>query len=195
MITTFQGLKHAHPCLSQKTLIMSFYLMKLNLELSQTVNDITHPMDCVEQLCINQEFSTDRAHSDKLSIRAVGDYGPYLVDFNWNENIGTIEVFCQTGWLADEQDIDLTARTLAEVNSQLLIGHFDINEDGMICFRHTLLFRGVLNMESFEPVLEVLNIALSSCDRFHGLFALIKENNIHNRDILDLALISVEGHA
>lgn len=170
--------------------------MKLDIDLSDTVNDVTHPIDCVEKLCADQQYSIERFALDQMATRVHGDYGPYTVEFAWDENFGSIEIMCKTGWQASDQDINVTARALSDVNAQLILGHFDIaQDDDMICFRHSLLFRGDLNIDSFGPVLDVLKLAIAACDRFHGLFALLKDDNIENADTLNLALMSVEGHA
>lgn len=169
--------------------------MSFELDYSETINDIAHPLDCVERISDNLDFSFDRCSEDLLIVKAKGDYGPYALDFNWHNDMGGIEITCKTGWRAEENEMATMARTIVDINAQLHIGHFDILTDGTISFRHTILLRGAITQETFDPISEIIEIAVTNVDKFHALFAMVKSERFDDGALLDLALSSVEGHA
>ena len=59
---------------------------------------------------------------------------------------------------------------LALANERLWLGHFDLSsEDDLPMFRHTVPLRGVRHA-SVEQVEDLVDAALSECDRFYPAF-------------------------
>ena len=59
---------------------------------------------------------------------------------------------------------------LALANEKLWLGHFDLSaEDNSPAFRHAVLLRGI-SAASAEQVEDLVDIALSECERFYPAF-------------------------
>lgn len=169
--------------------------MAFDLDYTEIDQDYAHPLDCVERISAGLHYDFDRCADDRLLVKVHGDYGPYAINFKWNTVMGGLEVLCKTGWRVEPFEMGILCRTVVDINSQLHIGHFNIDSDGAIQFCHTILLRGSISAENLDPVQEIIEIAASTADKFHALFAMIKSGNFENEAALELALSSVEGHA
>jgi hypothetical protein len=84
---------------------------------------------------------------------------------------------------------------LALANEKLWLGHFDLStEDNSPAFRHAILLRGLL-AASAEQVEDLVDIALSECERFYPAFQLVVWGGKRAAEAIAAAMIDPVGEA
>jgi hypothetical protein len=84
---------------------------------------------------------------------------------------------------------------LALVNEKLWLGHFDVaSDDNAPAFRHAVLLRGALGA-SVEQIEDLVDIALSECERFYPAFQLVLWGGKSAEDAITAAMIDPVGEA
>ena len=80
-------------------------------------------------------------------------------------------------------------------NERLWLGHFDLSaEDNSPAFRHAVLLRGVM-AASAEQVEDLVDIALSECERFYPAFQLVLWGGKKPAEAMAAAMIDPVGEA
>ena len=84
---------------------------------------------------------------------------------------------------------------LALVNEKLWLGHFDVaSDDNSPAFRHAVLLRGALGA-SVEQIEDLVDIALSECERFYPAFQLVVWGGKTADEAITAAMIDPVGEA
>ena len=84
---------------------------------------------------------------------------------------------------------------LALANEKLWLGHFDLStEDNSPSYRHALLLRGV-GAGSAEQIEDLVDIALSECERFYPAFQLVLWGGKRAGEAIAAAMIDPVGEA
>ena len=84
---------------------------------------------------------------------------------------------------------------LALANEKLWIGHFGLeSEDGVPVFRHSVLLRGAPGA-SAESLEDMVDIALTECERFFPAFQLVLWGGKAPADALASAMLDCQGEA
>ena len=74
--------------------------------------------------------------------------------------------------------MDNAARAMTAINANLWLGHFDIRPGGTVpCFRHTSLFRGMTHGSGADHLEDLVDIALSECERYYPAFSLLSRSS------------------
>ena len=81
------------------------------------------------------------------------------------------------------------------VNERLWLGHFGLwTEEGVPMFRHAVLLRG-LGGASMEQIEDLVDIALSECERFYPAFQFVIWGGKSAPDAISAALLDTVGEA
>ena len=111
----------------------------LELEISREI----HPVDVIEQVAHNNDWSFERAGDDEISISVVGSWTDYHVSFSWMEDFEALHLACAFDIKVPETRALEVMRLLSLINEQMLFGHFDLwEQEGAIMFRQSLLLAG-----------------------------------------------------
>lgn len=155
----------------------------------------SNPIDLVEELTMANEWSYDRGGSDEMVVEIPGRFCDYRVFVMWNNDVQALHVSCAfeakipAGKRRDIHDL------LAILNERLWLGHFDITaDDGMPMFRHTLPLRGQREA-SAEQIEDLLDTALTECERFYPAFQFVIWGGRSAKDAIEAAIIDVMGEA
>ena len=144
--------------------------------------DVSNPLDSVEDILSHNDWVFDRPHLDELSVQITGSGGAYRMTFLWQEEFSALQFYCEYDSAIPRGNMPLAAKMLKTINDTLWLGHFAIPEDTRIpCFRHTSLFRGWTHTSGTEHVEDLMEIAVAECDRYGGVFSLLS----HAGTVLD----------
>jgi hypothetical protein len=159
-------------------------------------DDLSNPLDGAEDFLVSANFSFNRMNRDELFVETRGQYGQYRIMFLWDEESGALQMCCETGLVMQEENLSQICRTLAEVNTSLWIGHFDLSPETMTpCFRHTQLFRGMTGTSGADHLQDLMQIALTECDRHYPAFLLLAEDDHCGPEQLSLAIMMPAGQS
>lgn len=168
----------------------------MNNDRFEIFQDVSNPLDSVEDVLNNQEWIFNRPHADELSVHVNGKLGIYRMTFLWQEEYSAMQFFCEYDIALPKERQDMINRVLRSVNERLWLGHFDVPAGSMApTFRHTSLFRGWTHSSGAEHIEDLVEIALAECERHHNTFNMLSSSLYLDQDILTLMLTDEAGEA
>jgi hypothetical protein len=154
-----------------------------------------NPIDLVEEIVVANDWAHDRASDEELVVEITGRWSDYRLYFVWQEEIGALHFSCGFEMKVAKARRGAIYELLALANEKLWLGHFDLTaEDNSPAFRHAVLLRG-LAMVSAEQVTDLVDIALSECERFYPAFQLVLSGGKNAAQAIAAAMIDPVGEA
>jgi hypothetical protein len=167
--------------------------MNSNLALFE---EISNPLDSVEDFLSGNDWIFNRPNPDELTVSVTGKAATYRLAFIWQEEFSAMQFFCEYDLRIPKERQELTGKALRAINERIWLGHFDAPEDtGIPCFRHTSLFRGWTHSSNAEHVGDLVEIALSECERHQNMFSMLASSLYLDSDIMSLILSDDAGQA
>lgn len=158
------------------------------------LEEVSNPLDSVEEIFYANQWVFDRMADDELSVQVTGKMGEYKLFFRWQEEFSAMTFRCQMDMDIHRSAIDEAKKMMSTINAGLWLGHFDLQDGTDIpCFRHTTLFRGMVQTSGVEHLEDLVDIALAECERFYPVFDILSRGLPANDDDLKLAAMSVAG--
>ncbi len=160
-------------------------------------NDVSNPLDSVEEIMANNDWVFSRPFDDQLTVQVSGKMGVYDLVFLWQEEFSAMQFMCMPDVTITADKADKTIKTMHDMNQNLWLGHFDLEKMGNTFrprFKHTCLFRGLYQTSGIEMVEDLIDIALSECERYHATFDMMMAREPLN-DNLALSMMDVAGRS
>lgn len=165
-------------------------------EQPEIFDDVSNPLDSVEDILAGQDWVFSRPRPDELSVQVSGKNGIYSITFLWQEEFSVLQFICEYDLKIPSERAQLAASILRRLNENLWLGHFDIPQcTGAPRFRHTSMFRGWTHTSGAEHVEDLVDIALAECDRCYGAFAFLCSSPAPDESSLSLMLCEEAGEA
>ncbi len=156
--------------------------------------DVSNPLDSVEEILCANEWVFDRMNEDELNVQITGKMGEYKLFFHWQEEYSAMQFTCLYDIDVKNDAMVAAAKTMTDINSGLWLGHFDFRPGTQTpCFRHTTLFRGQTQTSGAEHIEDLVDIALAECERYFPVFDIFSRGVPANDCDLKLALMNVAG--
>ncbi|MDX1974138.1 MAG: YbjN domain-containing protein [Rickettsiales bacterium] len=158
--------------------------------------DIFHnPIDVAETVIVDRDWVFDRPADSELIAEVNGACCNYRMWFNWQEDSGAMTLSCTLDTKLPKKTFSKVYALLALVNEKLWMGHFNISsEDGTITFRHALLVRDGAGT-SQEHMQELMDLAISECDRFYPALQSVVWGGKSPSEALTIAIFETVGEA
>jgi hypothetical protein len=154
-----------------------------------------NPVDLVEQFVAANDWAFDRRSDEELAAEVPGKWCNYSLYFAWREDMGAIHFTCAFDMKVPETKRTPICDLLAIVNEKLWLGHFGLWEDEAVpMFRHTSLLRGGTAL-SQEQVEDLVDIAVSECERFYPAFQFVIWGGKSARDAVAASMLETAGEA
>jgi hypothetical protein len=154
-----------------------------------------NPIDLVEEVVIANDWVHDRASEEELMVEISGRWCAYRLYFVWQEEICAMHFSCGFDMKVSKSRRAAVYELLALVNEKLWLGHFDLSsEDNSPAFRHAVLLRGLL-AASAEQVEDLVDIAVSECERFYPAFQLVVWGGKRAEEAVAAVMIDPVGEA
>jgi len=159
-------------------------------------NDIDfNPLDIAEGVIMDRDWVFDRPAESELIAEVNGGMCNYRIWFTWQEDSGGLTLSCSLDGKLQKQSVLKVHTLLALVNEKLWLGHFDIQSDtSTVVFRHSLLLRDGVKT-SAEHLQELLDIAISECDRFYPAFQSVVWGGKTPAEALEIAMFETIAEA
>lgn len=156
-----------------------------------------NPLDGVEDIIVSlHDWRFSRPHEDELQVEVTGRRGVYAMVFMWQEEYDSLQVYCHFDFDIPEENLHHAAMALMAVNANMWLGHFDIPGDTRTpCFRHTCLLSPPVRGQGIEQVEELIDIALSECDRYYSAFHMLSTPSCQDETSLAFALMDTAGES
>ncbi|MDP2697206.1 YbjN domain-containing protein [Thalassospira sp.] len=154
-----------------------------------------NPLVLVEDIARTNDWSLERRTDDEIVVEIPGHWCTYLVYFTWREDAEALHIACCYDLFVPEPLRPRIYELLSKCNEQLWLGHFSLWQDeNMPLFRHTLLFGGDMPpaTEQFE---ELIEIAISECERFFPAFNFVLGQGKTPDEALTHSMLEPQGQA
>ena len=162
---------------------------------AETTSPATNPIDLVEEIVLANEWAHDRASDEEMVVEVTGRWCDYRLYFVWQEEISALHFSCGFDMKVPKARKAPVYELLALVNEKLWLGHFDVaSDDNSPAFRHAVLLRGALGA-SVEQIEDLVDIALSECERFYPAFQLVVWGGKTAEEAITAAMIDPVGEA
>ena len=138
-------------------------------------NNVANPLDLVEQVIAANDWIFDRRSDSDMAAEAPGKWCDYGLYFCWSDEIAVMHFSCAFDLKAPEK------RGMDE-------------ETGMPIYRHSVLLRGAQSA-SAEAIEDLVDIALTECERFFPAFQFVLWGGKSPDDALEAAMLECVGEA
>lgn len=163
--------------------------------LETEIEAASHPLDLIEDVVSANEWPFDRPAEDELLAEVNGRFCDLRLFFVWREDFNAIHFTCAFDARVPPHHRREIHELLAMVNEKLWLGHFELaSEDGAPLFRHTLPLRGVSG-PAVEQIEDMLETALSECDRFFPAFQFVNWGGKTAEEAFKAAMFETMGEA
>jgi hypothetical protein len=155
----------------------------------------TNPLDVLEQIVSANEWAFERRSDSEMAAEAPGKWCDYGLYFSWSHEISAMAFSCAFDLKVPPEARAKLFELLALANEKLWIGHFGIDsDDGVPVFRHSVLLRGA-PCASAESLEDMVDIALTECERFFPAFQFVLWGGKSPADALQAAMLDCVGEA
>ena len=155
---------------------------------------VNSPIDLIEQIASSNDWATDRASDDELTLIVAGQWTDYNVSLNWRGDLETLHIACAFDAKIPDNRQNEVYRLVAQINEQLWLRHFDVwLQEGLIMFRHGLMLNGALATTGQCEAL--LKAALEACERYYQAFQFVVWAGKQSSEALASAMFETEGQA
>lgn len=154
-----------------------------------------NPLDLLEQIVFGYEWAFDRRNASEMEAEAPGRWCHYGLYFSWSQEIAALNFTTTFELRGDENRRAALYELIALANERLWIGHFSLDhETGTPLFRHAVLLRGATQLAP-ESMEDMIDIALTECERFYPAFQFTLLNDKSPREALEAAMLDCIGEA
>jgi hypothetical protein len=166
----------------------------VGMNISETVLEV-NPLDVVEQFVDHNEWIFDRRGDHEMTVSAPGRWCHYSLFFSWNATAGAMHFTCAFDMRIPEEKRHMAHELLTLINSRMWLGHFGIWEDeGLPIFRYALPLRGAKG-PSAEMVEDLLETAISECERFYPTFQYVIWGGKTAAEAISSTMVDTVGEA
>lgn len=155
-----------------------------------------NPLDRVEDVLSAHNWVFERMNDEELIVEVRGKACNYRLFFIWQEDMNALQFCAQYDMSITDSARDRMTKTLANINEDLWMGHFDLPRDtGVPSFRHTCLIRGMNDPAVGEMIEDMMDIALVQCERHYAAFDLLSKTEANDDNMISLALMETMGES
>jgi len=167
----------------------------MSASLHTEIDRVSNPLDVLEQIISGNEWAFERRSDDEMAAEVPGKWCDYGLHFSWSAEMSAMSFTCAFDLKVPAAQRDKLYELLALANDRLWIGHFGIEaEEGVPIFRHSVLLRGAQGA-SAESLEDMVDIALTECERFFPAFQFVLWGGKNPHDALAAAMLDCVGEA
>jgi len=167
----------------------------MSTPLVESTSNPHNPLDVLEEIVVANEWPFDRASDDEMIVEIGGRWCDYRLFFVWQQEISAMQFSCQMNMKVQGHRRSAVNDLLAEVNSRMWLGHFDVCADEQTpMFRHTTLLRGSRGA-SVEQLEDLVEISLSECERYYPAFQFVIWGGKSAPEAVSAAILDTVGEA
>lgn len=160
------------------------------------------PIDTLCHYFQSHGWNYEREGDEEIVSTVKGAWSEYELRALWREEDQVLQFIAMTGINSSAVHGDSATRanlheTLALVNEQMWIGHFEQwSGDGAILFRHATLVDGegeaILTLSQAHAI---VSAAIDECERYYPAFQFVLWGGKSPREALTAAMVETEGEA
>lgn len=156
------------------------------------------PIDMLEAYYAAHGWEHER-HDDEIVATVKGSWTSYELRAMWREDDSVLQFLAFPDIKVADDRRAAMWETLALVNEQLWVGHFELwSQSGILLYRHAAMIdgdaegEGAMSLAAAELIVES---AVDECERFYPVFQFVLWGGKTPRDALAAALVETQGEA
>jgi hypothetical protein len=154
-----------------------------------------NPLDKVELVAEMQDWHADRTADDEMNLVVAGSWTDLHLCLNWRQDVEGLHLACAFDLRVPPNRREEVGRLVTLINEQLYFGHFDIwRSEGELMFRDGLLLAGAGEITD-EQCIALINMALSSCERYYPAFQYVIWAGKTAEDAIQSSILETVGEA
>ena len=167
----------------------------ISVSLAEVHSPTGNPIDLVEEIVVANDWAHDRASEEEMIVEISGRWCDYRLYFLWQEELSALHFSCGFDMKVPKRRRGSLYELLALANERLWLGHFDLAAgESSPAFRYAVLLRGS-GMASAEQVEDLVDIAITECERFYPAFQMVIWGGKSPADAMEAAMIEPIGEA
>ena len=149
-----------------------------------------NPIDDIECLFTEKKHSTERRSHNEVVVQITGKWDNMLLFFAWEEQMNCLHLSCMINIEPENVSLPTIFELLALLNEDLWVGYFSYWQEAQTpLFRHSM-FVDAKEANFAEKLAQVVDIALTECERAYPIFhAVFKQNIAPRRALLPMTLM------
>lgn len=153
------------------------------------------PLDVIERLVVANDWLFDRPSEQEIAVQVPGRWSDYNFLCSWHDVADAMRFTLAFDVRVPEPRRQAVNELLALINERVWMGHFAIwQQEGLLAYRHVLPLRGCEGPTA-EQVEDLVETALSECERFYPAFQYVIWGGKAPADALAAAVIDPVGEA
>ena len=166
------------------------------LEQTDHEPEASAPIDMLEAYYAAHGWDHQR-HDDEIVATVKGSWTSYELRAMWREDDSVVQFLAFPDIKVADDRRQAMYETLALVNEQLWVGHFELwSQSGILLYRHAAMIdgedEGTMSLAAAELLVES---AVDECERFYPVFQFVLWGGKNPRDALAAALVETQGEA
>ncbi len=159
--------------------------------------DAAAPIDMLEAYYAAHGWEHER-HDDEIVATVKGSWTSYELRAMWREDDSVVQFLAFPDIKVADERRAAMYETLALVNEQLWVGHFELwSSSGILLYRHAAMLdgddeTGTMSLAAAELLVES---AVDECERFYPVFQFVLWGGKSPKDALAAALVETQGEA
>lgn len=155
----------------------------------------SNPVDVIEFVAAANDWSFERSGEDELALTVEGHWTDYHVSFSWMEDWEALHIASAFDLKVPDFRVPEVTRLLAQVNAQVLMGHFDLwQQEDVVIFRQSLLLSGGAEPTN-RQVEMLLSNALESCEAYFQAFQFVVWSGMEAKAAMTAVMFETQGEA
>lgn len=156
---------------------------------------IGNPLDRVERIAEAYEWSFSRTNAREVLMAVPAGWSDVTVTLNWQDDFEILHVAATLDLKVPPPRREETARLIARINEQLLVGHFDLwHADGSLLYRNSLLLSGEATANDSQCE-ALIRLAIESAGRYFPAVQFVVWAGQNAAEALEAAMIDTWGEA
>lgn len=140
-----------------------------------------NPIDDIECLFAGRKQTAERRNNHEIVVEITGKWDNMLLFFAWEEQMNCLHISCLINLQPKDVALPSIFELLALLNEDLWVGYFSYwEEQKMPIFKHSI-FIDPQEFNLLDKLTQVVNIAVTECERAYPIFHAVLQQNIAPR--------------
>ena len=140
-------------------------------------------------------WAIDFIGDDELSVDIKGNWSKYKLRAIWREEDHVLQLLLLPDIRVPDEKRPVIYETLALINEQLWLGHFDLwSNNNILLFRHAMALgnSGLLGLDQTQAIVD---LAIDEWERFYPVFQFVLWSDKTPKEAIEHAMIDTHGEA
>ena len=162
----------------------------------ELAQDDHNPLDLIEDLAGHKSWYFERVNPYTLTLQMAGQRAKYDVQLEWQDEFHALQFSCFLNLPVKDEYKSMASDLLMQTNEGMWLGHFIIDaQTHQPTFRYAMMLEHVPAAVSVEMVSDLMDVAITECDRFYTTFQMLSQGSISTHETLFAAMMETIGEA